>query len=99
MWARLFAIVVICITPALAAGQALSDRVPADVLIYVGWRGSDGLGPGFQASNLKAVLDESNIPQLLDEFIPKAVEKLGQVGAEGNADQAQQVKEALAVAG
>lgn len=54
----------------LAGGQAaraetLADRVPADAIGYVGWAGTDALGPAYQGSNLKVMLDALK----LEEFI------------------------------
>lgn len=60
-----------------AHGQSLADRVPADAVLYVSWRGSDALGSAYQDSRLKAVLADSQIPALLDQFLPQVMEKAG----------------------
>jgi len=57
--------------------QPLADKLPGDALIYVAWRGADHLGPAYDQSHLKAVLDASNIPQLVNEFLPRAMKMLG----------------------
>lgn len=57
--------------------QPLADRVPADAVIYLGWAGSQHMGPGYEQSHLKAVLDASAIQQLIDESIPRLLEKIG----------------------
>ncbi len=63
-----------------AKAQPLSEVVPDDALIYIAWRGAKNLGPGYEGSHLKAVLESSNIPALFEEFLPKALAKLGQDG-------------------
>jgi Protein of unknown function (DUF3352) len=60
-----------------AAAQPLADRVPQDALVYVGWAGAEHLGPGYEQSNLKAFLDASNIPELINESLPRLFENLG----------------------
>ncbi len=65
------ALVVTLLSPFYVTAQPLADKVPADALIYAGWAGADSMGPGYAQSHLKAVLDESNLPQLFDEFVPK----------------------------
>jgi len=66
----------------LANGQALIDRVPDDAVAYVGWNGTDNLGTEFESSHLKAVLDSSDASQIVSDFIPKLLEKLGQQNQE-----------------
>ncbi|HSU67274.1 MAG TPA: H-X9-DG-CTERM domain-containing protein [Tepidisphaeraceae bacterium] len=79
MFARFAALVALLIAPAVASAQALADRVPADTLIYVGWRGAADLGPGYPQSNLKGFLDQSQIPEFIDKFIPAVLDKAGQL--------------------
>jgi len=44
---KLFAaFLLLILAPAAAFAQALADRVPADAVLYVGWRGSADMGPG-----------------------------------------------------
>jgi prepilin-type processing-associated H-X9-DG protein len=61
-----------------AAGQPLADRVPADAVAYVGWRGADSLGPAYATSHLKGVIDASSLPQLAAEALPRLLKKLGE---------------------
>jgi len=68
--------------PAVAAAQPLADRLPEDALIYIGWRGSQDLGPGYAQSHLKAVLDDSGLPRLFDEFLPRLMQMAGGQDAE-----------------
>lgn len=79
MITRLTFLMGILLAPLLATAQPLADRVPADSMIYVGWQGSADLGPGYAQSNLKAVLDDSNIPEFLDKFLPEVLDKVGQI--------------------
>jgi prepilin-type processing-associated H-X9-DG protein len=55
--------------------QPLADRVPADALVYVGWRGSTAMPPAYAQSHLKAVIDHSKINELFTEMIPQLIEK------------------------
>ena len=66
------AIVVALVMCVLSAAQAqpLADRVPQDVVFYVGWRGSSNFGPAYEASHLKAVLEASNLRKVFSEFLP-----------------------------
>jgi hypothetical protein len=73
---RLIAWFVILASPALAHAQALADRVPADTILYVGWRGSDTPGSGYEGSHLQAVLAESNFPKVFDEMLPKVLDRI-----------------------
>lgn len=63
-----------------AAAQALADQVPDDAIVYVSWSGAKNQGAEFNASRLKAVLDSTDASKIIDEFLPKLVEKLGQAG-------------------
>ena len=65
----------------MAAAQPLADRVPADALVYVGWSGAANLGPSYDRSHLKAVLDASDFPKLFTDFLPRLSQRLGQENA------------------
>src|SRR3954471_11130127 len=56
--------------------QPLADRVPADAVAYVGWRGTEALGPGYDASHLKGVVAASAFPQLFAESLPRLLKSL-----------------------
>jgi prepilin-type processing-associated H-X9-DG protein len=58
--------------------QPLADRLPADTLLYAGWRGADSMGPGFAGSHLKAILDASDFSQLINEFLPAVFQRIAQ---------------------
>src|SRR5437764_297565 len=73
---HLVAVVVCLISPALAKAQVLADRLPADAIVYVGWSGADSAAPGFQGSHFQGVLADSNLPQVVDEFIPKVLDRI-----------------------
>ena len=70
--------IVVLMSPWLAMAQPLADKLPNDTLAYFGWRGADSMGPGYNGSHLKAVLDASDFSQLVDEFLPQVMQKLGQ---------------------
>ena len=81
-------------TAAAAPAQPLADRVPADAVVYVGWRGAEALGPGYATSHLKGVIDASSLPQLVSEAMPRLLKSIG----EGDEDVAV-VTELLAATG
>src|SRR5688572_1676395 len=60
----------------LTRAQPLADRLPADAILYVGWAGADKLGPAYAGSNLKGVLDASNLPELFTDMLPKVARRL-----------------------
>jgi prepilin-type processing-associated H-X9-DG protein len=76
--AAVAALAVVLVAPLIAAAQPLTDRIPKDAIIYVGWKGADQLGPGYDASHLKAVLDASGVGAFFNEFLPKLAERAGQ---------------------
>src|SRR3954468_22669607 len=67
-----------------ASAQTLADRVPADAVAYVGWRGTEALGAAYDASHLKGVVDASGFPRLLAESMPRLLKGIG----EGDEDAA-----------
>ena len=77
MIGRLTAVVALLLSSAVSFGQALADHVPGDAIVYVGWRGVADLGPGYSQSNLKAVLNECDVRQFVDEFLPAVMERVG----------------------
>lgn len=64
--------------PVQLLAQALADRVPDDAMLYVGWRGADNPGDAYGNSRLKAFLDASQIPQLVDQTLPKLLDKMAE---------------------
>ncbi len=82
------------ITPAASFGQALADRVPGDAEIYVGWIGTDSIGPGYDQSHLKAVLDASQLGQFVHDSIPRLINVIAEKDAE-SAKQVQRVVDIL----
>src|SRR5262249_7377734 len=61
-----------------AGAQALSDHVPGDAIIYVGWRGTDALGATYDNSHLAAVIAGTNFAGLSEQTIPALLSKLPQ---------------------
>ena len=76
MCRRLSACVAVLLFPLVALGQPLSDRVPADAIIYVGWNGTGNLGASYDQSRFKALLEESNIPELFEDLIPRVIQRV-----------------------
>jgi prepilin-type processing-associated H-X9-DG protein len=71
-------LLIVLLLPLAVIAQPLADRVPNDALIYIGSRGLDSMGPGYEGSHLKAVLDASDFSQLVNEFLPQVLQKVGQ---------------------
>src|SRR3954453_7413005 len=69
--------IAIALVSSPAFAQPLADKVPANSLFYFGWRGSEDLGPAYGDSHLKAILDQSNIPAVFSDMIPRAVFRVG----------------------
>ncbi len=69
----LAALVLSCASQAIA--QTLVDRVPDDALIYLGWQGTDTLGPAYEKSKLKQFVEHSAIPELFQKTIPELIER------------------------
>lgn len=84
MWIRLTVLFAVLFSPIVLLAQPLADRVPDDAILYIGWRGSESMGPGFEGSHLKAVMEASQVSQIFSEFLPKLVEKLGQENREAS---------------
>ena len=76
--AGLISLVTLLVVSVPAAAQPLADRVPADAVVYVGWAGAESMGPGFEASHLKAMLDSAEVGRWVNEVLPKLVERAGQ---------------------
>lgn len=64
--------------PLVAIAQPLADKVPADAIVYIGWQGVESMPPAYQQSHLKAVLDQSNIPALVNDFLPRVLDRIAQ---------------------
>jgi prepilin-type processing-associated H-X9-DG protein len=71
-----FALLVVSFLAPISSAQPLADRIPADAVIYVGWRGSANLGPTYDGSHTKAVVDASGFPQLFNQFLPDLTRKV-----------------------
>ena len=63
--------------------QMLIEQVPDDAVLYVGWRGSADMGPGYEGSNLQGMLTELG----LLEAVPEMVELIDQLGEDGQIDE------------
>jgi hypothetical protein len=70
-----FALVLLAFASPLFA-QPLADRIPADAVMYAGWKGSGDLGPQYDGSHTKAVIEASNLPQLFNQFLPDLIRKV-----------------------
>lgn len=80
----------LCVGPLAVRAQVLAERVPADALVYVGWRGTSDLGPNYAKSNLKGLLDHTNLREQVATLIARGMED----AAKGDAKKAQDAKQA-----
>ncbi len=62
--------------PNLASAQPLADRVPADSILYVGWRGMDDPGPGYQGSRFQAIVEASKFREVFREMLPRVIRRV-----------------------
>jgi len=53
-----------------AQAQPLIEHVPDNAALYIGWRGTEDMGPAYEGSNIQGVVEEaglvSAIPQLIE---------------------------------
>jgi hypothetical protein len=75
----LTAFLVLAVLPASTFAQPLADRVPKDVLVYAGWAGSSGMGKSYDESHLKALLESSGMPKFIEDSIPQALRRIGEL--------------------
>jgi len=64
-------------TANLSRAQALADHVPADAMVYVGFKGGDSPGAGYDGSHLQAILSASDLPRLMHDLAPELAARLG----------------------
>jgi hypothetical protein len=77
MRSHLFAIVAVLFTPLVSFAQPLSDRVPDNALIYIGWQGSSAMPAAYEKSHAKGMLDSTNLPQMFNDLIPRVIQRIG----------------------
>jgi hypothetical protein len=70
------ALAVMCALPARAAGPVLSEKIPGDAMMYVGWQGSEALQAQYDKSNLKQIVDASQIPSFVSEKTGWVIEQI-----------------------
>src|SRR6476619_2100695 len=78
MKTRLCFVLLVLACPWTAFAQPLTDRVPAEALIYIGWQGSENMPANFDQTHAKALLDQTNLPKVFNEMIPALVRRAGQ---------------------
>jgi prepilin-type processing-associated H-X9-DG protein len=69
-------------SPVFCRAQALADRVPGDAMLYIGWNGIDSMGPGYDGSHLKAMMEASEFQKFLSESIPSLLKNIAQQDAQ-----------------
>src|SRR5438045_2059977 len=85
--------VLLCASVVPASAQPLADRVPDDAISYLGWAGTDALGSQYDKSHLKGVVEASSMPQFLNDFLPRVIDRVG-----GEGPQARELAESAALA-
>jgi len=58
-----------------ARAQPLIEHVPEDALVYLGWAGLNEQTPGYAASSLKAVLDDTQYDRVVMDLVFKMIEQ------------------------
>ena len=64
----------------IARAQPLADRVPDDAVFYIGWRGGDSMGASYEQSNLKAMLDSTDLRAIFNQTLPAVLNKAAKMG-------------------
>jgi prepilin-type processing-associated H-X9-DG protein len=77
-------LVVFCAWTTSLVAQPLADRVPGDAILYVGWRGANDPGAGYNSSRLKQIVDQSNISAVMNDFLPRAMKRIGMIDKDAN---------------
>ena len=81
---------------AARAAAPLADHVPDDAVLYIGWAGADSQLPAYQASDLGAFIDHSNLPDLARQYLPKLWDQLaGQSNGRGDKEALAALQKAL----
>ncbi|MFK7791020.1 MAG: hypothetical protein AB8C95_16190 [Phycisphaeraceae bacterium] len=62
-----------------SAAQTMIEKVPDSAVMYVGWRGSTDMGPGYEGSNLQGMLEELGLLEAVPEMVD-LIDKLGEDG-------------------
>jgi prepilin-type processing-associated H-X9-DG protein len=80
-------VLLVCLTFAnTTRAQALVERVPEDAVFYLGWRGGESMGQAYEQSNLKALLDATDLRAIFNQTIPAALNKGMKMGDKDAAD-------------
>ncbi|MDH3582915.1 MAG: DUF1559 domain-containing protein [Phycisphaerae bacterium] len=77
--------VIVLVLASSVGAQPMADRVPADALIYVGWRGAASMPGGYEGSHLQAMLQASDIPAVFERMLPQALARVEQEDEEAAA--------------
>ena len=69
-------LMVILLVPAALKAQVLADKVPANALVYVGFKGSNALAAEYGRSHLKGMLDATDLDTLVSSDFARSVATL-----------------------
>lgn len=72
------ALLMTCFCVRALPAQTLADHVPADAIGYAEWKGADTLGPQYDQSQLKKMMDATDWPAQFGPFWQRALNKIGQ---------------------
>lgn len=71
-WALLAAL---ALAPVASFGQTLADKMPKDTIAYVGWAGAKAVGPAYEQSHFKGLLDAMDFQKQFADAIQHNVAK------------------------
>ncbi len=69
-----------------ASDAPLADRVPSGAILYAGWAGTDAAGEAMDGTHAEAVLSASNLPELFEEYLPRAAAALARQSGDRDAE-------------
>jgi prepilin-type processing-associated H-X9-DG protein len=72
------ACVAVVLFASTAFAQPLIERVPDDAFVYVGWAGTEALGPAYHNSKLRKFLNATAFEQLMADTLPALMHKLNE---------------------
>ena len=56
----------------------MAEHVPASAVAYFGWMGADAQKQNYQTSDLRGFIEQSNLQQLVNQYLPKLWNKISE---------------------
>ncbi len=69
------AIALLLLLAGTARAQVLSENIPADALVYVGWQGTDNLAASYAQSHLKTFIEASGVREFIEKNAAAVLDK------------------------